>query len=898
MRKPRRLGVSRLLIPLCLFAVCLLSAGSSWGASVPRHIHLSWENDPASSVTVTWRTDQGAASFVEYGPTETLGSKASGLPAEIHQVRLEGLLPSTRYFYRCGDGVSWSEIFHFETGPGDVSGQFCFAVYGDDRGGFDVRRSIGLAILGRTDAEFVINTGDLVSNGNEQPLWDLWFESLRELLSVRVLMPAIGNHEENSPLYFEQFALPGREAWYSFDYGNAHFVVLSTETALTGEQLEWLEDDLSRCNSTWRFAIFHRPMYSSGYHGSDLSVRRAWEETLVRHGVDLAFCGHNHIYERTRPVGPEEGGHGIVHIITGGGGAGLHELGAVIESYTEIAVSEHHYVLVNIKGGSLVLESRLPDGTVFDRVEVMKEPLPDLVVERVGLEPDFPAPGLGANITAIVKNRGQAFAGESLVHFSVNGETCAEIPLESLDPGEIVLARAEWLPQEDGPVNVEVTVDPTGLVEEGLNEDNNQLSRRTIVSEPAPDLQVISITCAPAPPRPMDPTNITIAVGNGGNADSGPFDIEVWIGEDGLHHTASIQGLAPGEVAEREVAWVARKGDWRLFIVADPGGVVEEMVEGNNAGNQTIYVRDFVRDGPAYLPKAIDSLLPSVVYYNASESVLGDSPTICVLWGIDGWQRPTVGLAGPRTLALSRAFQTRMERFGTGLWVGLLPSSPDIQTIDLRFIDRPVVPELVDDNLGRDWVILGEPWAEARLAELSGAIIEAAAAGVDVSDELKVEEEARACLVAGDYYGLNATIGGRIDELRRQECSSIIGRAELEYQRAVDEQLDVGRVRIYLDAASGELERGNLHQAKVLALNALDLIDDARGEVPEPIRAAALAVLVGLLLLRDRRARPGGPDFLRMASDTGSPVHQAPFSHSRSKTAHLMPSYGRSSPPS
>ena len=850
---PLRLGALSLLLTVAIWATPDVLSDPG-----PRHIHLSWEDNPASSITVTWRTDDVSQSIVEYGPSEILGKNATSTPGKIHQVSLEGLLSETRYFYRCGDGRSWSEVHSFETGPGDPSERYCFAAYGDDRSNFDVRRSIGTDILGM-DADFVINTGDLVSEGTVQTQWDLWFESLKELLARKVVMPTIGNHEENSPLYFDQFALPGSEEWYSFDYGNAHFVALSTETTLTGQQLEWLQDDLSSCNSTWKFVFLHRPMYSSGYHGSDLSVRRTWEDTLVSNRVDLVFCGHNHIYERIRPMGSVSGGHGVIHIVTGGGGAGLHELGAVIQPWTEVAVSEHHYVLVTVSGESLLLEARLPDGTIFDRLEIQKMDLPDLVVESITTEPRYPEPTAGANVTAIVSNRGPgAAAAGSLARFTVNGETLGDIVIGPLGPGETATIQAGWLPQESGPANIQVQVDCLCLIDEGLKENNNQLSLNTNISVPRPDLKLVSLTCSPAVPGPLDEIKLSATVKNTGNADSDPFELEFAIRDRDKvyeHQRMNIKSLTPGETVDTETAWLTLEGEWRAVFEADPDNLIDEILESNNAADLAIHIDDLVGVGPAHLPRGIDEHEPTVIYYNASHSDIAGSTTCYLVWGVNGWQRPPTNLATSRTLALSRYFETPMERFGQDVWVCLLPPDSQIHTLELRFTDQAVIPKAVDDNGGQGWVILGKPWAEDRLEELSKATLDASNAGLEVSNELKLARDAEENLVIGDYYGLNQTIGETITELRHRECQSIIQKASLKYEEAVTMGLDVGRALIYLGGAREELGKGNLQPAKNLALNALDIVNDAQNEIPQAVTVAFLLLLLAAGMLPEYNMR-------------------------------------------
>src|SRR4029453_8728499 len=82
------------------------------------------------------------------------------------------------------------------------------------------------------------------------------------------------------------------EEWYSFDYGNAHFVALNDspeESALGDPQRKWLESDLAavdRATTPWIVVTHHRPMYSCATaHGSDLDLRSAWQPIFDKYAV-------------------------------------------------------------------------------------------------------------------------------------------------------------------------------------------------------------------------------------------------------------------------------------------------------------------------------------------------------------------------------------------------------------------------------------------------------------------------------------------------------------------------------------------------------------------------------------------------------------------------------------
>ena len=103
----------------------------------------------------------------------------------------------------------------------------------------------------------------------------------------------------------------GTEAYYSFDFGNVHFICLNSEdsgSAPGGTMLTWLEQDLVNATADWIVAFFHHPPYSHGSHDSDsstdsggrmVSMRENALPILETWGVDLVLTGHSHGYERT-----------------------------------------------------------------------------------------------------------------------------------------------------------------------------------------------------------------------------------------------------------------------------------------------------------------------------------------------------------------------------------------------------------------------------------------------------------------------------------------------------------------------------------------------------------------------------------------------------------------------
>ena len=259
------------------------------------------------------------------------------------------------------------------------------------------------AAVERSRPAFSLDSGDLVDSGGTQSYWDQWFQTMEPLISVTPFVSAVGNHDVGGGLFFTQLALPHHaptaagyddEAYFSFDYGNTHFVVLYTEPAgSAGDAQEgWLEADLARAASDpairWTVVAFHRPPYSSGSHGSDTGLRERWGPIFERYGVDVVFSGHDHHYERSHPMaaGQRAAQGGVTYVVTGGAGAPTYAVGA--SAFTAFARSTHHFVEVDVTPNTFTLEARDVDGNVFDTLTLTR---PSPVVESAaapGQPPD------------------------------------------------------------------------------------------------------------------------------------------------------------------------------------------------------------------------------------------------------------------------------------------------------------------------------------------------------------------------------------------------------------------------------------------------------------------------------------------------------------------------------
>jgi calcineurin-like phosphoesterase family protein len=162
---------------------------------------------------------------------------------------------------------------------------------------------------------------------------------------IKSLHPAPGNHEYYTPNgagYYTYFGLAAGDVdkgYYSYDVGTWHVVVVNSEIIVNSSftdssrqsQMDWVEKDLKAHKKPCTIAYWHNPRFSSGWHGSDRRFIPMWQ-ILYDNGVDLVLNGHDHDYERFRPMTPQgvvDTTKGITEIVAGTGGEELRGFGDI-----------------------------------------------------------------------------------------------------------------------------------------------------------------------------------------------------------------------------------------------------------------------------------------------------------------------------------------------------------------------------------------------------------------------------------------------------------------------------------------------------------------------------------------------------------------------------------------
>lgn len=348
-----------------------------------------------ASVVIRWRTDIPSRSRVRFGTSaDDLASVVDGTaPVMEHEIALDGLTPFTRYFYSVGtpNRVLSGDASHtFVTAPpAGTAVPTRIWVLGDSgtgRGGALAVRDAyhRFAASTRTATSLWLMLGDnAYETGTDAEYQRGVFDTYPEMLRSAVLWPALGNHDTAESTipdldypYFRIFTLPARgeaggvpsgtESYYSFDYGNIHFIALDSMTSSRSSQgamAAWLRDDLAATRQPWILAYWHHPPYSKGSHDSDrerelVEMRQNLVPILEEGGVDLVLAGHSHGYERSYLIDGHYG-HSSTFVTAmkrNGGNGRLHGDGAYFKPGIESREGTVYVVAgsgARIGGGSL-----------------------------------------------------------------------------------------------------------------------------------------------------------------------------------------------------------------------------------------------------------------------------------------------------------------------------------------------------------------------------------------------------------------------------------------------------------------------------------------------------------------------------------------------------------------
>jgi hypothetical protein len=283
--------------------------------------------------------------------------------------KLAGLEPGSGYCYEL---VGLTAPAGFKTAPAlaAAASPVRFAAFGDSGSGS--RDQLALRDqLSTVPFDFIVHTGDLAyGGGTGAQLERSVFRVYAPLLRSFPFYPVLGNHDyetEDGLPFLRAFLLPENgddERYYSFDWGGVHFVGLDTEQ-IGSRQAGWLDADLKQNHLPWTVVFGHKPPFSSGEHGSSDEFRAHFVPVLERYTVTLVLSGHDHDYERSKPM------NGVTYVVTGGGGVGTRPVGT--SSFTAFSEAVIHFVFVEVTEEQLMLHAIDGTGREFDQLLIERD---------------------------------------------------------------------------------------------------------------------------------------------------------------------------------------------------------------------------------------------------------------------------------------------------------------------------------------------------------------------------------------------------------------------------------------------------------------------------------------------------------------------------------------------
>lgn len=211
-----------------------------------------------------------------------------------------------------------------------------------------------------------------------------------------------------------------RMANYSFDYGDAHFLCLDSNLYVDPTELalqNWIESDLRSTDAEWKFVVFHHPGFDVGKTHFTEQHMRVLSPLFERTGVDVVLSGHEHSYQRTRPLhfAPTDTSRasnrhesdrrvpgtftidrdfdgvtqtrpkGIIYLVTGAGGKDLyggnmtdnpatwlHARDNHADYLSRFVSDRHSFTRFEVDGAQLTWTQIDANGQAFDKVRVTK----------------------------------------------------------------------------------------------------------------------------------------------------------------------------------------------------------------------------------------------------------------------------------------------------------------------------------------------------------------------------------------------------------------------------------------------------------------------------------------------------------------------------------------------
>lgn len=361
-----------------------------------------WQSDYAEENPVVEYRQAGDDTTIMQRPASSDAFSDDGVTTYIHTATVTDLKPGTAYEYRVGAGDKRSSWQSFHTAQGS---DFKALIFPDSQSSdYSVWAATAQPAWQRNqDAQFFINMGDLVDNGQDHYQWNAWFDVVGDMIARIPVVPLLGNHETYDKdwkvrmpeAYLHLFALPKldlskyQNQFYSFDYGDVHFVVLNTqsqeladfEPSLDEDEVAWFKEDMAKTTKKWKVVLMHKDPLQYGFANRPQPREegfspegRLWMPLFDQYGVDAVLSAHLHTYrDRGHIRNFQRDESGPLYLITGVAGnvqyPGLWKQHS-LDEYVAPQPETDNYMTLEATDDSLTFRSFLPDGQLLEEKSI------------------------------------------------------------------------------------------------------------------------------------------------------------------------------------------------------------------------------------------------------------------------------------------------------------------------------------------------------------------------------------------------------------------------------------------------------------------------------------------------------------------------------------------------
>lgn len=221
----------------------------------------------------------------------------------------------------------------------------------------------------KVNFDFVIMLGDNIYGGHSPKDFENKFERpYKPLLDAGVKFYAsLGNHDDpDVERLYKPFNMNGQR-YYVFKKGDVAFFALDSNY-MDPRQLDWVTQNLQNSHAQWKICFFHHPLYNYGKsHGPDVDLRAQLTPLFRQYGVNAVFSGHEHVYERLKPV------DNIAYFVLGNSGKLMsHDLRPSSEMQAGFD-SGRSFMLIEIAGDDLYFQTISRTGSTIDSGSVHRQ---------------------------------------------------------------------------------------------------------------------------------------------------------------------------------------------------------------------------------------------------------------------------------------------------------------------------------------------------------------------------------------------------------------------------------------------------------------------------------------------------------------------------------------------